>query len=444
MDEGIFHLEGSSVRRTLACEVPQKIGETVLLQGWVNNLRPLGKLCFLVLRDRSGLIQTVLYDRPDLVKDLQEEAVIELTGHVRPDSRAPHGCEVEGHELKIVRTPAGTLPIQVNRPHEMLNTKLETLLTHRVLSLRNPEIGAIFRVQAELIHGFRDFLINEGFLEIHTPKIVASGTEGGTELFPVQYFERRAYLAQSPQFYKQMLVGAGFERVFEVGPVYRAEPHSTTRHLNEYISLDIEMGFIESEQDLLALEARLLRHMFERARDRCAKELAIYGATVPEVPERIPHITLSEAQVILREKFNKYNSGDLDPESERLLCRYAEEKLGCELLFVTHYPVEKRPMYAMPDPENPTLTRSFDLLYKGLEITTGGQRIHEYERLVESIRKRGLDPLNFGFYLEVFQYGMPPHGGFAIGAERLTMQLLNLANVREASFFPRDRTRLTP
>jgi nondiscriminating aspartyl-tRNA synthetase len=430
--------------RTLAREVPQKLGETVFLQGWVNNLRPLGKLCFIVLRDRSGMIQTVLYNRPELAARLSEESVIEIIGRVRPDERAPCGCEVEIHELKIIRTPVGTLPIPVNRPHEMLNTKLETLLTHRVLSLRNPEISAIFKVQAALIQGFRDFLIKEGFWEIHTPKIVASGTEGGTELFPVQYFERMAYLAQSPQFYKQMLVGAGFERVFEVGPVYRAEPHSTTRHLNEYISLDVEMGFIESEQDLLAFEARLLQHMFERVKTRCAKELAIYKVTVPQVPERIPQMTLAEAQAILKEKFNKNNSGDLDPESERLLCRYAQEEYGCELLFVTHYPIEKRPMYAMPDSENPMLTRSFDLLYKGLEITTGGQRIHEYERLVHNIQTRGLDPAHFEFYLEVFQYGMPPHGGFAIGAERLTMQLLNLSNVREASFFPRDRTRLTP
>jgi len=286
--------------------------------------------------------------------------------------------------------------------------------------------------------------MSEGFLEVHTPKIVASGTEGGTELFPVQYFERTAYLAQSPQFYKQMLVGAGYERVFEVGPVYRAEPHSTTRHLNEYISLDIEMGFIESEQDLLALEARLLRHMFARVHERCAKELEMYGVTVPKIPERIPQITLAQAHEILHERFDKRIAGDLDPESERLLCRYAQEEWGCELLFVTHYPREKRPMYAMPDSHNPALTRSFDLLYKGLEITTGGQRIHEYEQLVESIRGRGLDPTNFEFYLEVFKYGMPPHGGFAIGAERLTMQLLNLSNVREASFFPRDRTRLTP
>jgi nondiscriminating aspartyl-tRNA synthetase len=430
------------MQRTLAADVPRKVGEIVFLQGWVNNLRPLGKLCFVVVRDRSGFIQTVLYDRPDLVRQLREEAVIELVGRVRPDARAPHGCEVEVHEMKIVSAPLAPLPIPISRP--LLHIKLETMLTHRVLSLRHPKIGAIFKVQAELIHGFREFLMSEGFLEVHTPKIVASGTEGGTELFPVQYFERTAYLAQSPQFYKQMLVGAGYERVFEVGPVYRAEPHSTTRHLNEYISLDIEMGFIESEQDLLALEARLLRHMFARVHERCAKELEMYGVTVPKIPERIPQITLAQAHEILHERFDKRIAGDLDPESERLLCRYAQEEWGCELLFVTHYPREKRPMYAMPDPHNPALTRSFDLLYKGLEITTGGQRIHEYEQLVESIRGRGLDPANFEFYLEVFKYGMPPHGGFAIGAERLTMQLLNLSNVREASFFPRDRTRLTP
>lgn len=430
--------------RTLAAAVPQKLNEKVLLQGWVYNLRPIGKLCFLVLRDRSGTVQAVLYDRWDIAQQLREESVVEIVGYVRRDARAPNGCEVLISDLEILSTPTETLPIQVNRPRAALNTRLETMLEHRVLSLRHPEIGAIFKVQAEILHGFRTFLRSEGFQEIHTPKIVASGTEGGTELFPVQYFERTAYLAQSPQFYKQMLVGAGFERVFEVGPVYRAEPHSTARHLNEYISLDVEMGFIESEQDLLALESRLLRHIFAGVEANYAKELARYEATIPKIPEKIPQIKLAEAHAILREKFQKEITGDLDPESERLLCRYAKEELGSELIFVTHYPREKRPMYAMPDSENPALTRSFDLLYKGLEITTGGQRIHLREQLASSMRGRGLDPADFEFYLEVFKCGMPPHGGFAIGAERLTMQLLNLANVREACFFPRDRTRLTP
>jgi nondiscriminating aspartyl-tRNA synthetase len=430
--------------RTLACEVPHKLNETVRLQGWIHNLRTIGKLCFIVLRDRSGTMQTVLYNRPDLASQLKEESVVELIGFVKLDDRAPGGCEIQIENLQILRTPLDTLPIQINRPREAINTRLETMLEHRVLSLRNPEIGAIFKIQAELVHGFRDFLRSEGFWEVHTPKIVASGTEGGTELFPLQYFERQAYLAQSPQFYKQMLVGAGFERVYEVGPVYRAEPHSTTRHLNEYISLDIEMGFIESEQDLMALEARMLKFIFKSLEKRCARELDLYSVKVPCVPERIPQVTLAQAFEILKSKFDKEFEGDLDPESERLLCRYAQEELGSELLFVTHYPRKKRPMYAMPDDTDPELTRSFDLLYKGLEITTGGQRIHQYEMLVESIRGRGLDPNAFEFYLEVFKYGMPPHGGFAIGAERLTMQLLGLANVREACFFPRDRTRLTP
>jgi len=242
-----------------------------------------------------------------------------------------------------------------------------------------------------------------------------------------------------------MLVGAGYERVFEVGPVYRAEEHNTTRHLNEYISLDLEMGFIESEQDVMQLEARLLKYMFEHLERACPKELVMYQAKVPRVSDEIPQLKLAEAQKILKQKFNKTTTdGDLDPEAERLLCKYAEEELGSELIFVTHYPLEKRPMYAMPDEEDPRLTNSFDLLYKGLEITTGGQRIHQYERLIESIRCWGLNPKDFEFYLEIFKYGMPPHGGFAIGAERLTMQLLGLSNVREASFFPRDRTRLMP
>lgn len=433
------------MKRTLACKVKDYLGKQVLLQGWVHSLRVIGKLSFIILRDRTGTIQTVIEAHKELVSQLQEEAVIEIVGKVITDERAPEGYEVDIEELNILSKPIEPLPFQINRSREFLNARLETVLTHRALSLRHPEIGAIFRVQAELIWAFREFLRSEGFLEVRTPKIVASGTEGGTTLFPVQYFERTAYLAQSPQFYKQMLVGAGYERVFEVGPVYRAEEHNTTRHLNEYMSLDIEMGFIESEQDVMKLEARLLKHMFEHIEHTCSKELAMYQAKVPRVSDEIPQLKLEEAQRILKQKFNKTaTGGDLDPEAERLLCKYAEEELGSELIFVTHYPVAKRPMYAMPDEENPQLTNSFDLLYKGLEITTGGQRIHQYEKLIESIRRRGLNPKDFEFYLEIFKYGMPPHGGFAIGAERLTMQLFGLSNVREACFFPRDRTRLTP
>jgi len=318
-------------------------------------------------------------------------------------------------------------------------------LKHRAISLRNPEIRSVFKVQAEIMTAFRDFLMDRGFTEISTPKIVSSATEGGAELFPVQYFEQKAYLAQSPQLYKQIMVGSGFERVFEVGKAYRAENHNTARHINEFISLDYEMGFIEDEQDVMRMEVELLRYMFERVRETCSEELKTYDAQVPEITE-IPQIQLMEAKEKLKELYGATNSeeGDLNPEEERKLCEYSQREYGSELIYVTHYPRSKRPAYAMPDSEDPALTRSFDLLFRGLEITTGGQRIHEYDLLVESFRSRGLDIADFGSYLEAFKYGMPPHGGLAIGAERLTMKLLGLKNIREACLFPRDRTRLTP
>jgi len=397
-----------------------------------------------VLRDRTGFVQCKLKGERELASKLEEEAALELVGTVVRDERAPEGIEIDVEELSILSAPVEPPPIQINRPLDVIGMRLETALSHRALSLRHPEIGAVFRVRAELIWAFREFLRDQGFLEVQTPKIVAAGTEGGTALFSVQYFERKAYLAQSPQFYKQMLVGAGYERVYEVGPVYRAEEHSTTRHLNEYISLDYEMGFIDDFREITQLETELLRFMFDHVERACPKELEIYRAELPKVPKEIPHLKLSEAAEILKERFGKDATGDLDPEGEKLLCQYAREEWGTEFVFVTHYPREERPMYAMPNEEDPTLTNSFDLLYKGLEITTGGQRIHQYEMLAESIRSRGLDPKDFDFYLEIFKYGMPPHGGLAIGAERLTAQLLNLSNVRESSFFPRDRTRIVP
>jgi nondiscriminating aspartyl-tRNA synthetase len=430
--------------RTWAEDVKGRVSERVRLKGWVHTVRELGKLVFVVLRDRTGTVQCKIKGQKDVAKELEEEAAVELVGTVVEDPRAPGGVEVDVEELRILARPVEPPPIQINRPLNVIGMRLETILNHRALSLRHPEIGSVFRVRAELIWAFREYLKGQGFLEVQTPKIVAAGTEGGTALFPVRYFEETAYLAQSPQFYKQMLVGAGYERVFEVGPVYRAEEHSTTRHLNEYISLDYEMGFIDDFREITQLETELLRFMFEHVERTCLKELELYKADVPKVPKEIPHIRLSEAARILKEHYDKAVDGDLDPEGEKLLCEYAKERWGTEFVFVTHYPREKRPMYAMPSEEDPALTNSFDLLYKGLEITTGGQRIHDYHMLVESIRSRGLDPKDFDFYLEIFKYGMPPHGGLAIGAERLTAQLLNLPNVRQASFFPRDRTRLVP
>ena len=432
------------MERILARDVGKHIGEQIMMKGWVHTVRAMGKLNFIVLRDRTGLVQTKVRGFEDPNDELKDEAAIQIIGNVVEDERAPEGFEVDIEELTIISATFDTPPIQINRSRDQIETRLETLLTHRSLSLRNPEIGSVFKVRGEIIWAFREYLKNQGFLEVQTPKIIAAGTEGGTALFSVQYFEQKAYLAQSPQFYKQMLVGAGYERVYEVGAAYRAEEHNTSRHLNEYISLDYEMGFIEDYREVTKVETEMLRFMFDHLATACKRELEMFEVEAPTVPAEIPHLKLQEAADILKKHHNKNVDGDLDPEGEQLICEYAKENLGSEFVFMTHYPTEKRPMYAYPCDDDPTLTNSFDLLYRGLEITTGGQRIHDYQQLVDSIAGRGLDPSEFDFYLEIFKYGMPPHGGLAIGAERLTAQVLNLANVREACFFPRDRTRIVP
>jgi len=427
-------------------QLPSLIGEDVILEGWVHKIRELGGINFVILRDRTGMVQAV-FKKTETVSSLKNEMVIRIRGRVVSEERAPGGIEVHADEpITIVGNVyyGPYLPLEINNQRAFDKTDLNSILEYRPLSLRNPKIQAIFKIQSELIWSFREFLRNQSFIEIFTPKIVASGTEGGAELFKVDYFEKVAYLAQSPQFYKQIMVGV-FERVFEIGHVYRAEKHDTSRHLNEYVSLDYEMGFIESEQDVINLEIELLKHMFSHIEEVCSRELEIWEAHVP-VFDTIPQIRLEDAQRLLTEKYGKTSNikGDLDPESEQLICQYFKEHMGTELVYITHYPVSKRPMYTMPDPDNPELSRSFDLLYRGLEITTGSQRIHDYAMLVDNIRSVGLEPKDFEFYLQVFRYGMPPHGGLAIGIERLTKQLLDLPNIRMTALFPRDRTRITP
>lgn len=427
--------------RVLAAELAGHLGETITLKGWVHNLRHLGSLAFLVLRDRSGLVQCVL-ESELAAAAISAESVVAVTGKVVAASKAVGGIEVNAVKVEVISPAANPLPFEINKKE--IKAGLEAVLDHRVLSLRNPKVHAVFTIQSALVGGYREYLAAQGFTQIFTPKIVATGTEGGSNLFSLDYFERKAYLAQSPQFYKQMMVGAGYERVFEIAPVYRAEEHNTSRHLNEYTSLDVEMGFISSEEDLMDLETGLLRHMFRKVAEECPSELALHDATVPEIGE-IPRIPMAEAQEIIRRRYGKVSpKGDLDPEGERLICQYVGESGKPALVFLTRYPRTIRPMYAMPAPEDPTLTASFDLLFNGLEVTTGGQRIHLPQMLLESIRSRGLNPESFAGYLEVFEIGMPPHGGFAIGAERLTARLLGLNNVREATAFPRDRMRLTP
>ncbi len=433
------------MNRILIATLPDSIGKEVLLKGWVHRIRQLGGVNFVVLRDRTGTVQTVFRKSEDLA-GLRNEMVVEVKGEVVSEPRAPGGIEVHVNNCTLTGNVyyGASVPLEISNQRSFDRAELGSVLEHRPLSLRNQKVQAVFRIQSELIWAFREFLNRKGFTEIFTPKIVASGTEGGAELFKVEYFERTAYLAQSPQFYKQIMVGV-FERVFEVGHVYRAEKHDTSRHLNEYLSLDYEMGFINDEQDVIALEIDLLKYMFSHTKKACRAELELWGVQVPEF-ETIPQIALKDALQLLEEKCGKRvkSKADLDPEGEMLICQYFKKKTGTELVYITHYPTSKRPVYTMPDEKNPELTRSFDLLFKGLEVTTGSQRIHDYAMLVKNMEKSGLTPEDFDFYLQVFKYGMPPHGGLAIGAERLTKQLLDLPNIRMASLFPRDRTRITP
>lgn len=427
-------------------EVQQHLRSIVEVRGHIQALRKLGNLAFIVIRDIDGTAQVVV-DDPNLiaaVEELGHEMPISVIGEVvSHTAKNSERFEIRAAKIIPLAKKNCVLPVEVNKNKTVENLAINTLLDYRPLTLRNEKVRAIFRIEAAFCRGFREFLTSEKFTEIHSPKIVSTGTEGGAALFPLEYFGRTAYLAQSPQFYKQIMVGV-FERVYEVAPVYRAEEHDTTRHLNEYISMDVEMGFIESESDLMSLETRLLRAMFAEVESQCAAELALYAATIPQIPIEIPRIKLAEACELLTVKYN-WQSGpgaaDLDPEGERLLCEHFKNTEGCELVFVTHYPWKTRPFYAMPEQQ---LSKSFDLLYRGLEITTGGQRIHEYEMLVDRIASRNLNPESFSDYLQCFKYGMPPHGGFAIGLERLTKQLLGLANVKQAALFPRDLNRLTP
>ncbi len=430
------------MRRVTSQELVAHGGQVVTVAGWVHRVRALGHLTFVILRDRHGFIQVVAEGHNEQLAAVANESVVAVTGEVALEERAPSGAEVRMREFEVIAPADPALPFELHKKD--LNVGLDLVLDHRVLSLRHPKVHAVFTVQAEVLAAFRDFLRSRDFTEISTPKIVASGTEGGSELFPLRYFERRAYLAQSPQFYKQMLVGAGYERVFEVGHVYRAEEHNTSRHINEFTSLDLEMGFIDSEEEVMDLEVALLAEVFQRVGQRCAAELELLGVTVPGAVEP-PRLPLAEVQSILKDRYGKGSPPEgLDPEGERLIGEHVAQSGRGDLVFVTRWPAAKRPVYTHPDAADPTLTRSFDLLFRGLEITTGGQRIHRYDQLVGNMVAFGLDPAAFEHYLEVFRFGMPPHGGLAIGLERLTARLLGLSNLREASLFPRDRTRLAP
>ena len=419
-------------------------GTTIILEGAVHSIRDMGEIAFVILRKREGLIQTVWEEgKTDMeLSEIREGDYIHVAGQIKDEERAPHGKEVRLSTIRHLSHVSCPLPLPIDK--WKLNTSLEAKLDRRSLSLRNIRERARFRIQEGIVRGFRDFLYEQGFTEIHTPKIGAKSAEGGANMFRLSYFHRPAVLQQSPQLYKQMMVGV-FDRVFETGPVFRAEKHNTRRHLNEYTSLDFEMGYIHSFLDICAMETGFLQYTMNLLEKEYSKELKLLNITLPDV-EKIPYVRFDEAKRLVSEKYNRKirNPFDLEPEEEELIGKYFKEEYNADFVFVTHYPSKKRPFYAMDDPEDTRYTLSFDLLYHGLEITTGGQRIHDLSMLEEKIQEKGMTEEGLEQYLDAFRFGMPPHGGLGIGLERLTMQLLGEDNVREACLFPRDMSRLEP
>ena len=420
------------------------LNQEVILEGAVHSIRNMGDVAFVILRRREGLFQTVFEnEKADIsIHDLKEAMTVRVKGILNEEKRAPHEREIRTREVEILSQPAEPMPLAIDK--WKLNTSLEAKLNLRPIALRNIQERSKFKIQEALTRAFRDYLYENGFTEIHTPKIGARGAEGGANLFKFSYFHKPAVLAQSPQFYKQMMVGV-FDRVFETGPVFRAEKHNTKRHLNEYTSLDFEMGYIDSFEEIMAMETGFLQYAVELLRKDYAKELQILKIQLPKV-DKIPAVRFDKAKELVAEKYNRKirNPYDLEPEEEALIGRYFKEEYDADFVFVTHYPSKKRPFYAMDDPSDEKFTLSFDLLFKGLEVTTGGQRIHDYQMLKDKIAARGMDEEGMEQYLDTFKHGMPPHGGLGIGLERLTMQILGEENVRETCLFPRDMNRLEP
>ena len=421
-----------------------RIGTEVRVNGAIHTIRDMGTVAFIILRKREGLVQCVYEEGVSKfsLKDVKEADTVEVSGMLEQSEKAPNGIEIRLGELKILSEPAEPMPLPISK--WKLNTSLEAKLNYRPISLRNVRERAKFRIQEGIVRGFRDFLYQEGFTEIHTPKIGAKSAEGGANLFRLEYFHRPAILQQSPQFYKQMMVGV-FDRVFETAPVFRAEKHNTKRHLNEYTSLDFEMGYIDGFEDIMAMETGFLQYTMALLEKEYARELKILDIKVPKTKE-IPAVRFDEIKRLVAEKYDRKikNPFDLEPEEEMLISRYAKEEWDADFVFVTHYPSKKRPFYAMDDPADSTYTLSFDLLFRGMEITTGGQRIHDYHELLAKMEKRGMTDEGMEQYLSAFKHGMPPHGGLGIGMERLTMKMMNEDNVRETTLFPRDLSRLEP
>jgi nondiscriminating aspartyl-tRNA synthetase len=415
--------------------------QRILVRGWVFRLRSLATTTFIVVRDCTGDIQCVMSTERFKQLQLKLDDAVELTGRIRIEARAKAGCEMDIDDLRVLNSASHKLPF--NSSSKLAAVGPEARIEYRPLACRNNEVGNIFRIQAAVLKYFREYLESQHFQEIITSKIVSSGTEGGSNLFAIRYFEQTAYLAQSPQFYKEHGVAA-FERVFETGHVYRAEPHASSRHLTEYYSLDLEFGFIEGPEDVIELEKQLLTFIFEKLTQNCGEVLRQYRATPLPSMRNVAVWDFHEClERLARAHGTTHLKDDLDPEAERRLCALASSETGVPAVFVLGFPAANRPFYSAPR-GNSGAAQSFDLLLEGLEITTGGQRLHERSALEAALSLRGMDPSAFEDHLRMFELGMPPHGGLAIGLERLTAQILGLQNVREAVLYPRDRYHLRP
>lgn len=433
------------MNRTIISQTPDHVGKEVKICGWVDTKRDHGKITFIDIHDYSGVVQVV--GSGEGLGELRPQDVVTIEGSVqkRPDAMANQKIKTGQIEVKCknleVLSKAQELPFDMGQ--ETLDLELPTLLDHRGLTLRHPKVKAIFKVQEVIIDAFRESLKEKDFTEFQSPVIIPQGAEGGADVFEVKYFDYKAYLAQSPQFYKQILVGA-YERVFAVNKTLRAEPSVTTRHLTEVTTLDAEFGFIESWEDLMDMAEHVIKFIFKRIDRECQDELAMYKLTTPKVSDKIPRIKLRDAQKIILEKTgrNVTTEPDLSPEDERDICKWALDEHKSDLIFVTHYPTKKRPFYTYADPQDPEYTLSFDLIGKGVEWLTGGQRINDLEKLIKNAKERGINLEKSELYLQAFKYGMPPEGGFSFGSERITANILGLANVREASMFPRDMERV--
>ncbi len=429
------------MRQSIQAVTPES--ESADITGWVHEIRDLGGLTFLLIRDRTGIIQVTIPKKkvpPEVAgtaRSISRESVVRVRGGVKAIQKAPGGREIVPEELEIISTAESPLPLDVA---EKVPAEMDTRIDSRFLDARRPRVRAIFCIRSAVTCAATEFLHSRGCINITTPKIVAAATEGGTDLFPIAYFEKEAFMNQSPQLYKQMMMAAGFEKVFEIGPIFRAEEHNTIRHLNEATSLDVEISFAD-QNDVMDLLEDLIVHVYGYVAETCSEHLAEPGIdlAIPEKP--FPRILYTEAiEIANRSLEEKLTFGDdLSPAAERAV----GNEIG-QHYFIIDWPTDIRPYYAMPYPDRPEICKAFDLMHPRMELSSGAQRVHDHDLLVEQIRAKGLAPETFEFYLRAFRYGMPPHAGWGLGIERLVMTMLDLGNIREAVLFPRDRHRLTP